>query len=172
MINNMKKFGVRQRCMDGNRMLIDLLMTSLHYERDLNFYICEEDGHFLGIINRKILLKQDIEEGKYLPKMLNDMFMDYPVEEAVIVDEKTGHIAGIVNRREFFNEMLTITPENDEEMVCYREFGHFYKPCGNVLNQYAHNINSQHGEDGILKAIFDKIGTTSKYVWRLGWGIS
>lgn len=192
MINNMKKFGVRQRCMDGNRMLIDLLMTSLHYERDLNFYICEEDGHFLGIINRKILLKQDIdvekgkslklkdvcvqtaegivrwEEGKYLPKMLNDMFMDYPVEEAVIVDEKTGHIAGIVNRREFFNEMLTITPENDEEMVCYREFGHFYKPCGNVLNQYAHNINSQHGEDGILKAIFDKIGTTSKYAVEFG----
>ena len=68
MINNMKKFGVRQRCMDGNRMLIDLLMTSLHYERDLNFYICEEDGHFLGIINRKILLKQDIdvEKGKSL----------------------------------------------------------------------------------------------------------
>ena len=43
-------------------------MTSLHYERDLNLYICGEDGHFLGAINWKILLKQDIDlaEGKAL----------------------------------------------------------------------------------------------------------
>lgn len=192
MINNIKKFGVRQRCMEGNRPLMDLLLMAMHYERDMNFYIYEDDWHFLGVINRKILLKQNIvseegkdlklkdvcvrtekgiiqwKEGQYLTKMLNDIFMDYPVEEALIVDGKTGRMAGVINRREFLNEALTMIPEDDEEMICYREFGHFYKQCESGLNQYAYNVNSQHGEDGILKAIFDKIGTTSKYAVEFG----
>ena len=94
--------------------------------------------------------------------------MDHPIEEAVIVDEKIGRMTGIINRREFFNEALLPTPENDEEMICYREFSHYYDTCRRGLNQYAYNVNSQHGEDGILKAIFDKIGTTSKYAVEFG----
>ncbi len=191
MINNIQKFGVRQRCMKGGQSLWDLMATALHYKRDMNFYIYENDWHFLGTINRQVLLKHNIDnedrnlrlqdicvqdwegivrwtEDKQLIKLLNDAFMDHPIEEAVIVDEKTGRMTGIINRREFFNEALLPTPEDDEEMICYREFSHYYDTCRSGLNQYAYNVNSQHGEDGILKAIFDKIGTTSKYAVEFG----
>ena len=33
MVNRMEKFGVRQRCMEGEKQLIDLFLVSLHYER-------------------------------------------------------------------------------------------------------------------------------------------
>ena len=39
MINNINKFGVKQRCMEGGQKLMDLLLTALHFERDMNFYI-------------------------------------------------------------------------------------------------------------------------------------
>ena len=175
MINNINKFGVKQRCMEGEQKLMDLLLMALHFERDMNFYIFENEMIFLGIINRKVLLERNIRldkdtdirlkdicvqnepgivrwpKDKYLMKMLNDAFMDSPIDEAVIVSEETGQMEGIINRREFFNEALLAAPEDDEEMLCHREFSHFYKPYNNGLSRYAYNVNSQHGEDGILK---------------------
>ena len=144
MINNINKFGVKQRCMEGGQKLMDLLLTALHFERDMNFYIFENEMIFLGIINRKVLLERNIRldkdtdirlkdicvqnepgivrwpKDKYLMKMLNDAFMDSPIDEAVIVSEETGQMEGIINRREFFNEALLAAPEDDEEMLCHR----------------------------------------------------
>ena len=140
MINNINKFGVKQRCMEGEQKLMDLLLMALHFERDMNFYIFENEMIFLGIINRKVLLERNIRldkdtdirlkdicvqnepgivrwpKDKYLMKMLNDAFMDSPIDEAVIVSEETGQMEGIINRREFFNEALLAAPEDDEEI--------------------------------------------------------
>lgn len=192
MVNRMEKFGVRQRCMEGEKQLIDLFLVSLHYEREVNFYIYEDDFKFLGVIDRKILLSKKTElstdkevrlkdickrdmpsvilwsEGEDLVKELYDTFMGFQMEEAVVVDRENGVMVGIIDRREFLNEVMSVTPENDGEMLCYREFSHFYKLCRDNLNRYARNVNSQHGEDGILKAVFDRIGTTSKYAVEFG----
>lgn len=64
--------------------------------------------------------------------------------------------------------LYSIEVEKDTEMVCYREFSHFYEPQRENLNRYVGNVNSQHGEDGILDALFDRIGTTSKYAVEFG----
>lgn len=71
-------------------------------------------------------------------------------------------------RRDVFHQLYTISAENETEMVCYRELSHCYKPKGNYYNRCAGNVNSQHGEDGILKALFDRIGTTSKFAVEFG----
>ena len=106
--------------MEGGQKLMDLLLTALHFERDMNFYIFENEMIFLGIINRKVLLERNIRldkdtdirlkdicvqnepgivrwpKDKYLMKMLNDAFMDSPIDEAVIVSEETGQMEGII----------------------------------------------------------------------------
>lgn len=51
MINNIWKFGVRQRCMEGNMNIVDFLLRNLHFEKQENFYIYEDDYIFLGIVN-------------------------------------------------------------------------------------------------------------------------
>jgi hypothetical protein len=40
----------------------------------------------------------------------------------------------------------------------------------NPLNKFEHKIYSQHGEDGILREIFNRIGTTSKTFFEFGAG--
>lgn len=112
------------------------------------------------------------EEDELLINKANNSFMDHFIEEVAVVDKNTLKLMNIISRREFFNDAITFSAENDEETVLYRDLAHFYKPYTKNLNKYTHNVNSQHGEDGILKRLFELIGTTSKYAVEFGgWGI-
>lgn len=196
--NLINKFGVRQRCIEASQPLIDLFLIDIHYEHDVNYYIYSGDFCFLGAINRKLLLHANLsselckeitcgelcesipsckdhdvvywEKAEPLGNVLNSAFKEkFPFsDELALVDNNTGYLTAIFNRRDFFHEMYSISAESEDELVCYRELSHYYAPQRDNLNQYARNVNSQHGEDGILAAIFDKIGTTSKYAVEFG----
>jgi len=193
----MNQFGTRQRCLDASCSLAELLFIALHYERDMNFYIYENDRHFIGTLNRKSIFAQNISprdcaamtvgevcrnakdaektdvvyySGASLAEILFDAFKSkFPyADELAMVNAGTGQLAAIFNRKEFFNEIYTVTAENETELICYRELSHYYKPQTENLNRYAGNVNSQHGEDGILAELFNRIGTTSKYAVEFG----
>lgn len=194
--NLINKFGVRQRCMDGSRLLTELMLTALQYDHDVNFYIYEEDMRYIGAINRKLLLKmgispercgaltlsevcksmpcnQDViflQDGDPMGDALNDAFDRlFPYSDEVAVVEKyTGHLAAIYGRKEFYHELYSVSAKDEIENVCYREFSVHCKDVGGALSQFAGNVNSQHGEDGILAALFDRIGVTSKYAVEFG----
>lgn len=195
--NRINQFGTRQRCLNADCSLAELLLIALHYERDRNFYIYENDYHFVGTLNRKSILAQNIspdkcssitvgevcrnaetagktdvvyDTGAPLGDFLLDAFYKkFPYsDELAMVDGKTGRLTAIFRRREFFNELYTVISEDETEMICYREPSRYYKPQEENFNRHARNINSQHGEDGILAALFDCIGTTSKYAVEFG----
>lgn len=191
MINNIEKFGVRQRCVDGKKNVIDFLLLELHYNKNENFYIYEDDFSFLGIVNKQLILDKNYsseqcqtillkdicikndtviywDEEQELYLLLEKQFANSSINEAAIVSKTNNQIIGIINRNDFYNEILTITSDSEKDFLCYRVLSHQYTPKKDGLNAFAYNINSQHGEDGILEAIFDKIGTTSKYAIEFG----
>jgi hypothetical protein len=51
-----------------------------------------------------------------------------------------------------------------------REVERLKRESVNPLNRFEHKIYSQHGEDGILREIFSRIGTTSKTFFEFGAG--
>ncbi len=199
MISNLlNKFGVRQRCIEGARPLTDLLLTDMHYEHDVNYYIYSGNLFFLGTLNRKLMLDANLSpeecreitcgelceriqnckscdvvyyrETEPLGYVLHSAFKEkFPFsDELVLVETDTKRLIAIFNRKDFFHEIYSVNAESEGEFVCYREMSHHYAFPRDNLNKYARNINSQHGEDGILAAIFDKIGTTSKYAVEFG----
>lgn len=192
MENSLDRFGVRQRLLEGNKSLMDLMIIALCYEKEVNWYIFEGEHRFLGIVNREILLRRNLsnedccnikirdicsndepgiiywEEDELLINKVNNSFMDHFIEEVAVVDKNTLRLMNIISRREFFNDAITFSAENDEETILYRDLAHYYKPYTKNLNKYVHNVNSQHGEDGILKRLFELVGTTSKYAVEFG----
>lgn len=198
MLNHINKFGVKQRCMEGKCFLMDLFLTALHYDHDVNFYVYEDDFHFLGTVNRKILLKLNIstelgrkitlgeicknvsrkldfdivywQEGEELMPVLENAFQkSFPFsDELAVIEKDTERLVGIFDRKEIFHELYSVTADDETEMVCYQEKSHYYKLQIHDYNRYSKNVNSQHGEDGILGAIFDQIGTTSKFAVEFG----
>lgn len=143
MINSKEKFGVRQRCIEASKGIADLFLLDLHYHRAMNFYVYEGDFTFIGILNKDILLKKDLtaeqcqnltlgelcknnpaqeavinwSEEDDLIALVNEAFRNYLLEEVVVVIKHSHHLLGIINRTDFYNEMLTIAPESDEEML-------------------------------------------------------
>lgn len=192
MLNSMSKFGVKQRCLKGNQSINELMLLSLHYTQDVNYYISDDNFNFLGIINKKMLLEADLsadniskiklmdicskslneivylEGDEILFPKLNRVFCNTPATEVAIIQEDTNCLIGIISRQEFFNEEFIVKAENDDEIIIYRDFSHTYVPHKENLNKFAYNINSQHGEDGIINAVFDKIGTTTKFAVEFG----
>ena len=63
MLNCIDKFGVRQRCMKDTEYLTGLFLRAVHYERDVNFYIYENDFRYMATINREILNLLNIPGG-------------------------------------------------------------------------------------------------------------
>lgn len=51
-----------------------------------------------------------------------------------------------------------------------KEIERLKKEAVNPLNRFEHKIYSQHGEDGIIREIFNRIGTTSKTFFEFGAG--
>lgn len=51
-----------------------------------------------------------------------------------------------------------------------REIEKLKAEAANPLNKFEHKIYSQHGEDGIIREIFNRIGTTSKTFFEFGAG--
>ena len=192
MINSINKFGVKQRCMSGEKILIDLMLVAIHYEKDKTFYICDENNSLIGIINREALLNANLleeqarnvtlrelsrkesariiewTEGEELFETIYKVFQNFIVDEVVVVEKGTRRMVAIIDRRDFYNERLSVVAESDEEMLCYREMSAFYPPRIKNYNRFAANVNSQHGEDGILEEVFNRIGTTSKYAVEFG----
>ena len=196
--NIIQKFGVRQRCIEESQPLMELFLADMHYEHDVNYYIYSGNLYFIGTINRKLLLSANFpaniyktitcgefcesvqncksrdviywKETESLGDILDSAFKErFPFsDELALVKYDTGQLIAIFNRREFFHEMYSVSAESENELVCYREMSHYYAPQKENLNQYARNVNSQHGEDGIIAAIFDKIGTTSRYAVEFG----
>lgn len=195
--NLMDKFGVKQRCMKGSMYLTDLFLTALHYEHDVNFYIYENDFRYLGTINRRQLFQMNLSSelcrtltlgelcqslqseldavycGELEPlgdTLLKAFQEQFPLsDEVAVIDKDTMRLTAIYSRKDFFHELYSVYAEDETEMICYREQSfQYYKIKAESLNQYAKNINTQHGEDGILSELFDRIGTTSKYAVEFG----
>ena len=190
-MNSINKFGVRQRCINGDKSIADLLLLGLHYTGNENYYIYENDFKFLGATNKNIIMALELEgqdcanillkdigiknlpgvvywSGEELPTLVDKTFQDTEVDEVVIVEAESEKIVGIISANDFYNEMIDISFESEDELICYRKLSHKYRRSKAGLNAYARNINSQHGEDGILKAIFERIGTTTKYAVEFG----
>lgn len=185
-------FGIRQRCLKATDTLYQLLLTAIHYDRDINFYIYEGDDNFLGIINRDILLERNLsaeecsklklgdicqadapeiiiwESNEFVADRIQNVFLHNRIDEVVIVKKETSQLIDIITRTDFCNEAFTIPAQNDDQAILYRNISHYYKPYTSNLNKYANNINSQHGEDGILKRLFEIIGFSSKFAVEFG----
>lgn len=97
--------------------------------------------------------------------------IDFPIsDEIAAVDKESGRLVGVFKRKDIFHECYPAVINDNITPICYREKSHYYvrkENCEN-LNQYAENITSQYGEDGIISAIFDRIGTTSRYGVEFG----
>lgn len=49
-------------------------------------------------------------------------------DELAVIEKENKKLIGIFNRRELFHELFSVSAENENEMLCYRELSHYYKP--------------------------------------------
>lgn len=190
-MNIMNKFGVKQRILNVNDKFSKLLFLSVKY-KNKGYYIIDDNGIYHGTIVLAELVDLDLD---YInsDKTLGEIAKEHSLEkhfeidgfnitndvlsdvvdhvrdakenEIAIIDSNSKKILAILSKQYTFSKYINHKFENGS---CRFEFGKQYVSYNTNLNKYSNNINSQTGEDGIIKRIFELIGTTSKYAVEFG----
>lgn len=185
-----------QHCMSAEQKVSDLLLMLLYYQ-GAAFHIVDEAGCYLGSLNQELLAELDWElliENPSLgeicrilraipPKELGNRSVDISMKENTAAEELCerfmntsslleiplvdldGRLKRVAEKYTYLAKHAVFAPLEDGPAVI--SFTTRKMPADN-LNRYARNVNSQHGEDGILEAIFELIGTTNKAAIEFG----
>jgi hypothetical protein len=195
--STIEKYGVKERILNSDSKLSDLLILNLSY-KNAYFFVVDTEGKYVATITHKSLTQNNTENLFHADTLLGEIceshgynlslsfendklhslspdiygfFKLNPHEfECPLVDDE-GVLIGIINKLYYHAEMPV-----GEALLSkghkYLTYNYDYSIIPNTagLNSFKRTVFSQWGEDGILEQIFNTIGFTSKYVVEFGGG--
>lgn len=190
LIDQLNNKQANRRCLNCNLNLSDLMLLSIKYV-DKPFYIFDDKNKYIGTIYTKSLMDLDYEYIKSNPKLhelceispanncveldksnanddifnlINASILESIEGEIILIDKNSNMKLSIVDFMSFQSllSLKSATESSKLSKMCHFSNYNIY------LNKYEQIVNSQHGEDGIFKHIFEVIGTKSKYAVEFG----
>lgn len=188
---NLKAFesnSTHNRIIDGKMTLDKLMIYSLQFS-EFVFYIISNNT-FVGVIDKQHLLNlpednltsnpklSDIakkhsshyiiynDSSNIIQEILNHFRENKNITEVAIIDKESKLIA-VVDKSKYFSLVASFTHNLTEPTLMWGFTKKYQEPYKGI-GKYAHNINSQHGEDGIINKIFEVIGFKSRFAVEFG----
>lgn len=175
----------------SDTFVASMLLYSYEYVNPV-LHIIDSENRYIGTFDKNSFLRmndihieglESITVGKLIEKLkacninlyiasesaetvnsLYSKFVANTYDEIPILEN--GKMIGIIDRISFISTFLKMEIPDNEMYNVSRGFAS--KGRIPMLNQYAYNVNSQNGEDGILKRIFELISFQSKVAVEFG----
>ena len=189
--NTIDKFGVKKRIITADTPILNILLLDLKYV-DSKFFVVDDNNTYIGSITHDQLKRygdsftHDTRAGDICNIVKDHLFCELDdlnseqakdsiieifslkpdVMELPIVNREKKLMA-IIDRKILVAFFHSFKFEQDKPINIWGHKKQLSSSLGS-LNNFANNVNSQHGEDGIIARIFKKIGMQSKFAVEFG----
>lgn len=185
-----KRYKSCQNCLKSTDKFSKLLLLGYEYYMPV-FHIVDEDNHYEGTIDKNVIndisniMKFSISGDITIEKVMtllheHNIELNISSESSISVYSvykkflqesylleipliKDGKLVDVIKRADFEAFFSKERVRDDMPYISTR-----YKGVKVGLEQYAYNVNSQWGEDGIIEYIFEKLGLKSNYAVEFG----